>query len=72
MGDGIEPTDEQLGQIFLVLRRVSGIDFRQYKTPTVKRRLLRRMALHRLTGVDAYIRPSGTTARRPVPSTRIC
>jgi two-component system CheB/CheR fusion protein len=55
-GDGIEPTDEQLGQIFVVLRRVSGIDFRQYKTPTVKRRLLRRMALHRLTGVDAYIR----------------
>jgi two-component system CheB/CheR fusion protein len=55
-GDESEPTDDQLGQIFVVLRRVSGIDFRQYKTPTVKRRLLRRMALHRLTGVDAYIR----------------
>jgi two-component system CheB/CheR fusion protein len=52
----IGPTDEQLGEIFTVLRRVSGIDFRQYKTPTVKRRLLRRMALHRLTGVDAYVR----------------
>jgi len=51
-----EPTEEQLREIFSILRKVSGIDFRQYKPPTVKRRLLRRMALHRLTGVDAYIR----------------
>ncbi len=55
-GDGSEPTEEQLGEIFAILRRVSGIDFRQYKTPTVRRRLLRRMALQRVTGVDAYIR----------------
>jgi two-component system CheB/CheR fusion protein len=52
----ISPTDDQLGEIFAILRRVSGVDFRQYKTPTVKRRLVRRMALHRMTGVDAYIR----------------
>src|SRR5262245_18407663 len=51
----IAPTDDQLGEIFKLLRRISGTDFRQYKTPTVKRRLLRRMALHRLTDIDAYI-----------------
>src|SRR5262249_25448050 len=49
-------SEEQLGEIFTLLRRVSGVDFRQYKTPTVKRRLLRRMALHRLTDSVAYIR----------------
>jgi two-component system CheB/CheR fusion protein len=53
--DSPEPTEAQLAEIFRILRRVSGIDFRQYKTPTVKRRLLRRMALRRLTAVDAYI-----------------
>jgi two-component system CheB/CheR fusion protein len=54
--DGTEPTEAQLAEIFRILRRVSGIDFRQYKTPTVRRRLLRRMALRRLTAVEAYIR----------------
>src|SRR5262249_4249307 len=49
-------TEDQLGEIFTLLRRVSGVDFRQYKTPTIKRRLLRRMALHRLTDSAAYIR----------------
>src|SRR5262245_46383409 len=52
----IAPSDDQLGEIFTLLRRISGVDFRQYKTPTVKRRLLRRMALHRLTDSAAYIR----------------
>jgi two-component system, chemotaxis family, CheB/CheR fusion protein len=51
----IAPREGQLGEIFKLLRRVSGTDFRQYKTPTVKRRLLRRMALHRLTDINAYI-----------------
>jgi two-component system CheB/CheR fusion protein len=49
-------TDEQLHEVFDVLRPVSGVDFRHYKTPTIKRRLFRRMALHRLTDVSQYIR----------------
>jgi two-component system CheB/CheR fusion protein len=49
-------TDEQLHELFDLLRPVSGIDFRHYKPPTIKRRLFRRMALHRLTDADAYIR----------------
>ena len=50
------PNDDQFRELFTLLRRSSGIDFKQYKTPTVKRRLLRRMALQRLTDVDAYLR----------------
>jgi two-component system, chemotaxis family, CheB/CheR fusion protein len=49
-------TDEQLLQVFEVLRPVSGVDFRHYKQPTIKRRLLRRMALHRLNEVSEYVR----------------
>ena len=48
--------DDQLRRIFELLRPASGIDFRHYKLPTIKRRLLRRMALHRLTDVQHYIR----------------
>jgi two-component system CheB/CheR fusion protein len=54
--DNSEATDEQLQDVFGILRRASGIDFQHYKLPTVRRRLLRRMALHRLAEVSAYIR----------------
>ncbi|HEX7779343.1 MAG TPA: chemotaxis protein CheB, partial [Vicinamibacterales bacterium] len=47
-------TENQLRELFSVLRRASGIDFKQYKLPTVRRRMLRRMALLRLTDVAAY------------------
>ncbi|MEO5821725.1 MAG: chemotaxis protein CheB [Vicinamibacteraceae bacterium] len=46
---------EQLHRVYDVLRPVSGVDFKHYKLPTVKRRLFRRMALHRLTEVGAYL-----------------
>ena len=49
-------TDQQLREVYTELRRVSGIDFKQYKTPTIRRRLLRRMALLRLTDPAAYVR----------------
>ncbi|HVQ15349.1 MAG TPA: chemotaxis protein CheB, partial [Vicinamibacterales bacterium] len=55
-GDELNVRDEQLRRIFDLLRPVSGIDFKHYKLPTIKRRLLRRMALHRLTDVQHYIR----------------
>jgi len=55
-GEELGPTEEQLPELFGMLRRASGIDFKQYKMPTVRRRLLRRMALHRLTDVAAYLR----------------
>lgn len=51
----ISLTDVQLREICTVLQRASGIDFKQYKTPTVKRRLMRRMALLRLTDASTYV-----------------
>jgi two-component system CheB/CheR fusion protein len=57
----VEPTDlplddAELQRVFEMLRQASDIDFRHYKTPTMKRRLLRRMALHRLSDTASYIR----------------
>ena len=54
--DEVGVAEAQLRDMFAILRRASGIDFKQYKTPTVRRRLLRRMALLRLTDADAYVR----------------
>jgi len=49
-------SEHQLNDIFDLLRPASGVDFRHYKLPTIKRRLFRRMTLHRLTAVDDYVR----------------
>jgi two-component system CheB/CheR fusion protein len=49
-------TDDQFAELFTLLRNISGIDFRRYKVPTVRRRLLRRMALHREIDLKSYIR----------------
>jgi two-component system, chemotaxis family, CheB/CheR fusion protein len=54
--DDLAVSDEQLKTIFELLRPISGVDFRHYKMPTIRRRLLRRMALQRLTDVDQYVR----------------
>ena len=48
--------EDQWAQLFTLLRQVSGVDFRQYKRPTIRRRLFRRMALHRLTDISGYVR----------------
>jgi two-component system CheB/CheR fusion protein len=48
-------TETQLQKLFHLLRVGCGVDFAQYKLPTVKRRLTRRMALHRTTDVDRYL-----------------
>ena len=47
-------SDEQLRRILEVLRPASGVDFRHYKQPTIRRRLMRRMALHRISDVNRY------------------
>ena len=46
---------DNLQRIYDVLQPVSGVDFRHYKLPTIKRRLFRRMALHRITDVGDYL-----------------
>jgi two-component system CheB/CheR fusion protein len=50
------PLEEQMEQIFALLRAATGVDFRRYKRPTIQRRLHRRMVLHKLSGADAYVK----------------
>jgi two-component system, chemotaxis family, CheB/CheR fusion protein len=56
----LQPTgslnETDLQRVFDLLRPISGVDFKHYKLPTIRRRLLRRMALHRLTEVGDYVR----------------
>ncbi len=51
-----EVTEGQLHRIFTLLRQASGVDFTHYKPPTIRRRLHRRMVLHKIGGVEEYIK----------------
>jgi two-component system CheB/CheR fusion protein len=55
-GDDLVILQDQLQRIFAMLRAVSGVDFTHYKPPTIRRRLQRRMVLHKLDSVDVYIK----------------
>jgi two-component system CheB/CheR fusion protein len=49
--------DEQsFAKILLLLRAVSGIDFRMYKPTTLRRRMARRMMLTKVDGLAEYVR----------------
>jgi two-component system, chemotaxis family, CheB/CheR fusion protein len=48
--------DEQLQRIFRLLLPACGVNFSHYKTPTIIRRLFRRMALLRMIEPESYIR----------------
>lgn len=52
---GLEMPEESLHRLFELLRTRVGVDFSEYKRPTVRRRLARRMAVHRITDVEAYL-----------------
>ena len=47
---------DDLGRIFLSLKKATGVDFSTYKHSTLNRRIQRRMALHRLERLDQYAR----------------
>ncbi|MBI3549225.1 MAG: PAS domain-containing protein [Elusimicrobia bacterium] len=47
--------DKALGQIFLQLRRATGVDFSLYKPSTIKRRLMRRLMLHKFEKLRQYV-----------------
>ncbi len=53
----IEPTitEEQLERVLALLLPACGVDFMHYKTPTIIRRLFRRMTLLRMADAEAYI-----------------
>ncbi|HEX4795658.1 MAG TPA: chemotaxis protein CheB [Humisphaera sp.] len=48
--------DEHMARIFSMLRTASGVDFTHYKLPTIRRRLQRRMVLHKIESLDKYIK----------------
>jgi len=47
---------DDLGRIFLSLKKQMGVDFTGYKLGTLNRRIQRRMALHRMTKLSRYAR----------------
>lgn len=47
--------DAQMGQLFGMLRRATRVDFSEYKLPTIGRRVARRMALHKIEDLAAYV-----------------
>ncbi len=55
LAEALQDTPEALGSILSLLRQGTGVDFAYYKTTTIRRRILRRMALRRLDGLDPYI-----------------
>src|SRR6185295_20269133 len=54
-GDQLEVPEEHLRKIFTLLKE-TGVDFNQYKQPTIRRRLQRRMVLHKLTSIEQYLK----------------
>jgi two-component system CheB/CheR fusion protein len=55
-GDEIPLVEEHLRRIFFLLRSASGVDFTHYKQPTIKRRLQRRMVLHKISSIEHYLK----------------
>lgn len=44
----------RLAEVFLILKRETGVDFSLYKPSTIRRRMLRRMMLHKAKDLRAY------------------
>ena len=49
-------SDSALKKILILLRAQTGHDFTQYKPNTINRRIERRMAVHQLDMIDAYVK----------------
>ncbi|MGQ0644866.1 MAG: CheR family methyltransferase, partial [Elusimicrobiota bacterium] len=48
--------DETMKRIFSLIRAAAGVDFSEYKSPTIQRRILRRMALLKMAKPADYVR----------------
>jgi two-component system CheB/CheR fusion protein len=59
-------TEGALKKIYVLLRAQTGHDFSQYKPSTIYRRIERRMAVHQLETIDAYV----ATCSKPRPRWR--
>jgi len=49
-------SEEDLNRIHILLRDATGVDFSWYKTATIRRRVLRRMVLHKIDRMNQYVR----------------
>jgi two-component system CheB/CheR fusion protein len=47
---------QELNKIFLILRQGTGVDFSQYKPTTVRRRIGRRMVVHKIDTLSQYVK----------------
>jgi two-component system CheB/CheR fusion protein len=56
--DKSEPAvaEGQLAPVFELLRKATGVDFSYYKPPTIRRRIQRRMVLHKLAKFEHYLK----------------
>jgi len=54
--DAIKDDDEDLFRILALLKKETKIDFSHYKTTTIKRRILRRMLLHKKDTLSDYFK----------------
>jgi two-component system CheB/CheR fusion protein len=54
-GDGDRLNEQELAKIFALLRGAHDVDFAHYKSPTIERRIRRRMALHKVERLRDYI-----------------
>lgn len=55
-GDSLTLEDQHLDEIFHILRIANGVDFSQYKLPTLQRRIQRRMVLQRVDSPSHYVK----------------
>jgi two-component system CheB/CheR fusion protein len=53
--ESIQNRDQHLLGILQLLHRSVGVDFRFYKMNTIKRRIIRRMMLHKIDSIEAYV-----------------
>lgn len=55
-GGELSIEEAQFAKVFSMLRAATGVDFNHYKPPTIRRRLQRRMTLHKLADLNEYIK----------------
>lgn len=53
--EGQPGPQDQLAKLFRLVRAAGGVDFTCYKPATIKRRITRRMLLHQIDSLEAYI-----------------
>ena len=53
--DLIEQPASKFSEIFALIRATVGVDFSHYKLTTIRRRIARRMLLHKTSSLDEYI-----------------